>query len=270
MGQFRDLMDRDLRIRGFSASTREGYLRCMANFVRHFMRPPDELTLEHVHQFQLHLTRERKVSWGYFNQFVSALRFFYGTTLQKDWDIQRIPYQKTGRKLPEILSPEEVARIFAAVSNIKHRALLMTIYAGALRVSEVCRLRVSDIDSQRMVIRIEQSKRRKDRYVKLSSRLLTALREYWLAVRPRTLLFPSRSGGGVLDRSAVDQVFRQAVKRAGITKRVSPHSLRHACATHLLEGGTNLRIIQMLLGHQSLRTGAPSAPDGGLPAGRVA
>jgi site-specific recombinase XerD len=228
----------------------------MANFVRHFMRPPDELTLDHINEYQLYLTKERKLSWGSFNQVVCALRFFYKTTLKKDWNIDSIPYQKTGRKLPEILSPEEVARIFAAVSNIKHRALLMAIYAGGLRVSEVCRLRVSDIDSQRMVIRIEQTKRRKDRYVMLSTRLLAILREYWKAAKPRTLLFPSRSGGGVLDRSTVDKVFKDAAKAAGITKRVYPHSLRHANATHLLEGGTNLRIIQTLLGHQSLRTTA--------------
>jgi integrase/recombinase XerD len=254
MGQFRDRMDRDLRIRGFSDSTRETYLRCMADFVRHFMRPPDTLTLEDVNAYQLHLTKDRRISWGYFNCCVCAIRFFYRTTLQRDWDVRRIPYQKTGRKLPEILSPEEVAQLFAAVGNIKHRAMLMTMYAAGLRVSEVCRLRPSDIDSRRMLIRIDQSKRRKDRYVMLSSRLLAVLREYWLAVRPRTLLFPSRSGGGIIDRSTVAKVFKEAARAAGITKRVHPHSLRHAYATHLLEGKTDLRTIQTLLGHKSLRT----------------
>lgn len=254
MGQFRDRMDDELRIRGYSASTRECYVRCVRNFVRHFMRPPDQLTLEHIRQYQLHLTRQRQVSWAYFNQVVCALRFFYREVLKTGWEVRHIPYQKTGRTLPEILSPEEVAALFKATGNLKHRALLMTMYAGGLRASEVTRLRVSDIDRDRMVIRIEQGKGRKDRYVMLSPYLRAVLHEYENAVHPTTVLFPSRAGGDPLSPRSLHRIFQRARRGAQITKHVSPYSLRHACATHLLESGTNLRVIQLLLGHRSLRT----------------
>ena len=144
MGQFRDRMDDELRLRGYSASTRECYVRCVRHVVRHFMQPPDQLTLEHIRQYQLYLTRDRHVAWSYFNQVVCALRFFYREVLKRDWEVRHIPYQKTGRKLPEILSPAEVAALFRATGNLKHRALLMTMYAGGLRVSEVAHLRVSE------------------------------------------------------------------------------------------------------------------------------
>jgi site-specific recombinase XerD len=155
-------MERDLQIRGFSRSTQQCYLARMKAMVRFFMRPPDELTLEEIHSYQLHLTRDRKVCWSSFNQSVGAIRFFYGVTLNRDWDIQRVPYQKTGRKLPVVLSCEEVSQLFQAVTNLKHRAILMTAYAGGLRVSEVTHLRVSDVDGQRMVLRVEQGKGRQD------------------------------------------------------------------------------------------------------------
>jgi site-specific recombinase XerD len=254
MGKFRDRMDEELRLRGYSASTRECYVRCVRNFVRHFMRPPDQLTPEHIRQYQLHLTRDRRVAWTYFNQVVCALRFFYREVLKRDWEVRHIPYQKTGRKLPEILSPEEVAALFRATSNLKHRALFMTMYAGGLRVSEVARLRVSDIDPQRMVIRVEQGKGRKDRYVRLSPYLHTVLQAYAKAIHPDTVLFPSRAGGGPLSPRSIYRIFVRAKTQARIHKHVYPYSLRHAYATHLLEGGTNLRVIQMLLGHRSLRT----------------
>ena len=253
MGRFHDRMDDDLRIRGYSANTRACYLRGVRNFVRHFMRPPDQLTPEHIRQYQLYLTRDRQVSWTYFNQIVCALRFFYRQVLKTDWAVEQIPYQRTGRKLPEILSPEEVAALLRATPNLKHRALLMTMYAGGLRVSEVTHLRVTDIDGQRMVIRIEQGKGRKDRYVMLSPHLRRVLQAYWRVRRPRTLLFPGPTGQP-LTRESVNRFFHQAQRRAQITKHVSPYSLRHACATHLLERGTNIRAIQTLLGHRSLRT----------------
>jgi integrase/recombinase XerD len=253
MGRFHDRMDEDLRIRGYSANTRASYLRCVRQFVRHFMRPPDQLTPEHIRQYQLYLTRDRQVSWPYFNQVVCALRFFYRQVLQTDWAVAQIPYQRTGRRLPEILSPQEVAALFRATPNLKHRALLMTMYAGGLRVAEVTHLRVTDIDSQRMVIRIEQGKGRQDRYVMLSPHLHRVLQAYGRARRPRPLLFPGPTGRP-LTRESVNRVFHQASRRAKITTHVSPYSLRHACATHLLEQGTNIRAIQTLLGHRSLRT----------------
>ncbi len=253
MGKFRDRMDEELRIRGYSANTRDCYLRRVRHFVRHFMVPPDRLTPEHVRQYQLYLTRDRHVSWTSFNQAVCALRFFYRQVLKKDWAVEQIPYQRAGWKLPEILSPQEVAALFRATPNLKHRALLMTMYSGGLRVAEVTRLRVTDIDGQRMMIRIEQGKGRQDRYVMLSPHLRRALQEYWRVRRPTTLLFPNPAGRP-LTRESVNRVFHQARRRAKITKRVYPYSLRHACATHMLESGTSIRVIQTLLGHRSLRT----------------
>ena len=189
-----------------------------------------------------------------FNQSVGALRFFYGVTLHKSWDIGRIPYQKTRRKLPVVLSQQEVAAILDALTNLKHRAILATVYAAGLRVSEVVALRVSDIDSQRMMLRIEQGKGRKDRYGMLSERLLTVLREYWKSTRPQDWLFPGQTPPRHLTRSSVERVFHKAREAAGITKKVSVHTLRHSFATHLLESGVNLRKIQILLGHTSLRS----------------
>ena len=254
MGEFRDRMKQDLQIRGFSASTQYCYLARMKAMVKFFMRSPDELTLDDIHAYQLHLTRDRKVGWGTFNQSVGAIRFFYGVTLNRDWDIQRIPYQKTGRKLPVVLSTEEVSRLFQVVTNLKHRAILMTAYSGGLRVSEVTHLRVRDVDSQRMMLRVEQGKGRQDRYVMLSHKLLVVLREYWNIYKARHWLFAGQNPEQPLTRAAVHKFFQKARLKAGITKRVSVHSLRHSFATHLLESGINIRKIQLLLGHRSLQS----------------
>lgn len=254
MGQFRDQMDRDLQIRGFSRSTQQCYLARMKALVRFFRRPPDELTLDDIHTYQLHLTRDQKVCWASFNQSVCAIRFFYGVTLNKDWDIQRIPYQKTGRKLPVVLSCEEVTKLFQVVDNLKHRTMLMTAYAAGLRVSEVTHLHVNDIDGQRMTLRIEQGKGRQDRYVMLSHKLLVVLREYWRTYRTKHWLFEGQNPQQALSRSAVQKVFKKAKLKAGITKTVSVHGLRHSFATHLLESGINIRKIQLLLGHRSLQS----------------
>jgi len=254
MGEFRDRMERDLEIRGFSLSTRQAYLARMKAMVRFFMRPPDELTLEDIHAYQLHLTRDCRVGWATFNQSVCAIRFFYGVTLEKDWDIQRIPYQKTGRKLPVVLSCEEVSKLFQVVTNLKHRAILMTAYAGGLRVSEVTHLRVRDVDGQRMMLRVEQGKGRQDRYVMLSHKLLAVLREYWTTYKTRHWLFAGQNPERPLTRAAVHKFFHKARLKAGITKKVSVHGLRHSFATHLLESGVNIRKIQLLLGHRSLQS----------------
>ena len=254
MGIFRDMMERDLQIRGFSSSTQQCYLGRMKEFVRYFMQPPDELTTADINRYQLYLAQERKVSWEVFNQSVAALRFFYRITLQKDLKIERIPYQKTGRKLPVVLSQQEVKVLLETPTNIKHRAILMAIYAGGLRVSEVVSLHVIDIDSQRMTLRIEQGKGRKDRYAMLSAKLLGVLRQYWKTVRSSCWLFPGQIPGQHLTRSAVEQIFYKARDGAGIAKKVSVHSLRHSFATHLLESGVNIRKIQVLLGHRSLQS----------------
>ena len=253
MGKFYDLMDRELRIRGYADTTRRNYLAKMRRFVQHFMRPPDELTAEHVKQYQLFLTKDRGIQWDSLNGSVCAIRFFYREVLGVDWDVEQIPYQKTGKRLPEVLSRDEVAALLAATTNVKHRTILMTLYSGGLRLGEALRLRPASIDSKRMVIRIDQSKGRKDRYTMLSPRLLETLRDYWQQERPKGWLFPGRDPSRHLTRESVEKACRQARCKAGIAKRVHPHTLRHSFATHLLERGVNVRVIQRLLGHKNLR-----------------
>jgi len=254
MGKFYDLMDRELRVRGLAESTRKNYLCYMRCFVRHFMLPPDELGLEHAKQYQLYLAKERRVSYDTFNGHVSAIRFFYEQVLDGGFDVERITYQRAGRKLPVVLSRKEVLALFDAVSNLKHRTILMALYSGGLRVGEGLHLKGSDVDSHRMTIRVRQGKGRKDRYVMLSERLLEALRRYWWTYRPDVWLFPGRDPASPLAAGSVRQVFRDARKQAGIKKEVTPHTLRHSFATHLLERGVNIRVIQRLLGHRSVRT----------------
>ena len=254
MGRFHDLMDRELRIRGLAENTRKSYLEKMRCYVRHFMRPPDQLTVEDVKQYQLFLTKERRVKWSTFNVHVCAIRFFYREVLKVDWDVEHIPYQKTGKRLPEILSGDEVVALLDAVTNLKHRAILMVLYSAGLRAGEALHLRPVNIDSQRMMIRVEQGKGRKDRYAMLSVKLLETLRRYWRESRPDPWLFPGQDPSRPLTRRSVDRFFAQARERAGIHKRISPHSLRHSFATHLLERGVNIRVIQRLLGHRSLRS----------------
>ncbi len=254
MGRFYDLMDRELHIRGLAKNTRKSYLEKMHCFVRHFMRPQDELTAEHVKQYQLFLAKERHINWSAFNTHVCAIRFFYRNVLEADWDVERIPYQRTGKRLPEILSGDQVVALLEAVKNLKHRAILMSLYAAGLRTGEALRLRLGDIDSKRMMIRIDQGKGRKDRYAMLSAKLLETLRRYWRESRPDPWLFPGRDRSRPLTRESVGCVFARARKKAGILKHVSPHSLRHSFATHLLERGVNIRVIQRLLGHRNVRT----------------
>ncbi len=254
MGKFHDLMDREIRIRGLAKSTRESYLGHMRCFVRYFMLPPDQLTVEHVKKYQLYLAKDRGVSYDTFNGHVCAIRFFYKHVLDLGWDAERIPYQKTGRKLPIVLSREEVLALFDVVTNLKHRTILMVLYSAGLRLSEALRLKAPDIDSGRMMIRVEQGKGRKDRYVMLSEKLLKTLRRYWLEYRPEPWLFPGQDPSRHLNRSSVQRPFAHARKRADIRKKASPHTLRHSFATHLLERGVNIRVIQRLLGHRSLRS----------------
>jgi site-specific recombinase XerD len=254
MGKFRDLMDRDLQIRGLSPGTRRKYLASVQDFVRHFKRPPDQLTIDHINQFQFHLTHDRQLSWSAFNVYVCGLRFFYSVTLRKNWDIRHIPYQKTPDKLPEILSQVEIVALFGATSNFKHETILKTAYATGVRVNELIHLRIADIDSQRMMVRVEEGKGRKDRYVPLSSELLKTLREYWKIYHPQYWLFLGQYPGRALAVRTAQQVFTKAQEAAGIKKDVSIHSLRHSFATHLLEAGVNLRVIQLILGHRSLTT----------------
>jgi site-specific recombinase XerD len=189
-----------------------------------------------------------------FNQTVCALRFLYIVCLKRPWNVQHIPFPRQPKKLPVILSLQEIDRLFGAVDNLKHRTLLMTIYAGGLRLSEALHLRVKDIDNQRMALRVRQGKGAKDRYALLRETLLEQLREYWRRDRPAEWLFPGRAAVSPLTHSSVQRVCKTAALKAGLGKRVSPHTLRHCFATHQLESGTDLRTIQVLLGHRSLDT----------------
>jgi site-specific recombinase XerD len=255
---FEKLLADTLAAHGRSLRTQETYtlmLRLFGRYVARIGKTLDAVTPEDVEAYQRHLVVERKVGFSSFNQSTCALRFFYRECLAKtDWTVARMPYQRKRRTLPEILSGEEVAAIFDACRNLKHKTLLMTSYGGGLRLGETLGLLPSDVDSTRMMIRVEQGKGRKDRYVMLSETLLLELRTYYKAFRPVRWLFEGRTKGQPLSPSTAEKVFTTAAGRAGIRKGVSFHSLRHAFATHLLEGGTNIRVIQALLGHQSLTT----------------
>jgi integrase/recombinase XerD len=256
MTELRRRMIEELRLRNYSPNTITIYLRCVAQFAQHFRLSPDRLGPEHIRQYQLFLVQEKEVSWALFNQTVCALRFFYHHILHRDWMIEHIPYPRQEEKLPVVLSPAEVAAVFEAIPNLKHRTILMTIYAGGLRVAEVTHLLVSDIDSQRQVISVRQSKGRKDRQVMLSPKLREVLRIYWKSFRPRVWLFPGESPGQPISSETVWRVCRQAGEAAHLSKPISPHTLRHCFATHLLEDATDPRRIQVLLGHRNLKTTA--------------
>ena len=257
---FEKLLSDTLAAQGRSPRTQETYTLMLRLFDRylgwaHVGKTLDRVLPEDVEAYQRHLVTERKVGFSSFNQSTCALRFFYRTCLgRSDWMIARMPFQRKRRTLPEILAPEEIVAIFEACHNLKHKALLMTSYSGGLRLGETLGLLPSDIDSTRMMIRVEQGKGRKDRYVMLSSTLLVQLRVYFKAFRPVRWLFEGRTPGEPLSPSTAEKVFTTSAGRAGIRKGVSFHSLRHAFATHLLEGGTNIVVIQALLGHRSLTT----------------
>jgi integrase/recombinase XerD len=256
MTELRRRMIEELRLRNYSPNTITVYIRCVAQFAQHFRLSPDRLGPEHIRQYQLFLVQQKKVSWALFNQTVCALRFFYHHILHHQWMIEHIPYPRHEDKLPVVLSPAEVVAVFEATRNLKHRTILMTIYAAGLRVSEVTHLRVSDIDSQRQVICVRQGKGRKDRQVMLSPKLLELLRTYWKTYRPTVWLFPGNSPKRPITRETVFAICRQAGEAARLSKLISPHTLRHCFATHLLEDATDLRRIQVLLGHRNLKTTA--------------
>ena len=251
MAPLRQRMLEDMRIRNLSVNTQKRYVDRIAAFAKHFGKSPDLLGAEEVRAYQVHLAQDKKVASSTMNVTVCALRFLYQVTLQRRWAIDRINFARTGRKLPVVLSPEEVIQFFQAIQGMKYRAVLITAYAAGLRISEVTRLKVIDIDSKRMAIRVEQGKGQKDRYVMLSPRLLTLLREYWKEYRPSPWLFPGRRPDRPIAPASVRQVCREAGLASGLTTRVTPHLLRHSFATHLLEAGTDLRKIQVLLGHRS-------------------
>jgi integrase/recombinase XerD len=255
MTTLRQRMTEDMRIRNLALNTQTSYLQQVSLFARHFNRSPERLGPEEIRTYQVYLTNERKLAPGSVLIAVAALRFLYKVSLKRDWPFDEvIPAPKKPQKLPVIMSPEEVIQFLGCLGSMKHRTILTTCYAAGLRISEAVRLRPADIDSQRMVIRVEQGKGQKDRYVMLSPQLLETLRAYWRAARPSGWLFEGDIVGKPIDRSAVEQACQKARRLSGIRKPITPHLLRHAFAVHLLESGTDIRTIQLLLGHRSLAT----------------
>ncbi len=255
MSPLRRRMIEDMTVRNLSPATQRSYLHAVAKFSRYFGRSPDRLDLEDVRAFQVHLVANG-ISWPALNQTVCALRFFYGVTLGHGEIPERIPYAREPRKLPVVLSADEVVRFLEAVPSLKARTALTTAYAAGLRASEAVGLKVGDIDSGRMVIRVEHGKGGKDRYVMLSAQLLGILRIYWRLARPAEWLFPGREESKPIDVQVLHSACRSARIAAGLDKRVTVHTLRHSFATHLLENGTDIRIIQVLLGHANLSSTA--------------
>jgi integrase/recombinase XerD len=243
----------DLRLKNFTDGTIKVYVHAVERFSRFLGRSPDESTAEDVRAFLIH-ELDRGISRGYFVIQQNALRHLYRDTLGRTDELEALPRPKRERRLPVVLSRGEVRRLFAVVENIKHKALFMTAYDAGLRVSELLNLKIDDIDSQRMVIRVRKGKGRKDRYGRLSPGLLELLREYWRVERPETLLFPGACRHKRYELTTPGQILKKLCRKAGITKRVSMHTLRHSFATHLLKAGTDLRVIQQLLGHSNIQT----------------
>ena len=246
-------MIEDMTIRNLSPATQQSYLYAVSKFSRHFGHSPDRLGVEDVRAYLVHLT-SKGFAWSSLNQTVCALRFFYGVTQGQSTIVDRIPFAREPRKLPTVLGAEEVVRFLEAVSSQKARVALTTAYAAGLRVSEVAALKISDIDTCRMVLRIERGKGGKERYAMLSETLLGILREYWRLARPRPFLFPGRPADTPIEPSVLHAACRSATAAAELDKHVSVHVLRHSFATHLLESGVDIRIIQVLLGHSRLET----------------
>jgi site-specific recombinase XerD len=257
MTRLRQQMLDELERRNYSASTVRSYIRTVESFAQYFQRRPDRLGPEHIRQYQAHLFRDRKLAPNTVGQRVAALRFFYIKTLGQEWNLDRAPYPKRPRRLPSILSPQEVGRLIEAADSVFHRTIVMTLYATGVRRLELTRLEISDIDSERMVVHVRNGKGGKDRDVMLSQQLLAALRQYLRGLRrkPERWLFPGgskHSGNYPISSGTVWNACHYAAQRAGITKPAHPHILRHCFATHLLEAGADLRTIQMLLGHRDL------------------
>lgn len=250
-----EVLTKELRLRNYSHKTIKAYLSCLRSFIRYFRpRHPRELTEQDIRDFLLHLIEAKKLAPATVNQIFNALRFLYVELYKMPFVIGSIPRPRTEKHLPVVLSQEEVLKIFDAINNLKHRVLLMLIYSAGLRVGESVRLRIEDIDSTRKLIHLRSAKGKKDRYTLLSDSVLDKLREYYKAYKPKEYLFEGANGRKHLAERSVQSIFKDAVAKTGIRKRVSVHTLRHSFATHLLESGTDLRYIQEILGHSSSKT----------------
>ena len=257
MTSLRQRMTEDMQVRNLALNTQTAYLRQVSLYARFFHMSPELLGPEDIRTYQVYLTNDRELSTSSIVVAVSALRFLYNVSLKRNWNLDEvIPTAKQPQTLPVVMSPEEVLRFLASVASLLHRVILTVCYAAGLRISEAVHLKPTDIDSQRMVIRVEQGKGQKDRYVMLSPKLLEELRSYWRIMRPKVWLFEGDRPGHPITANAVQQACQKTQQIAGIHKPVTPHSFRHAFAVHLLESGTDVRTIQLLLGHRSLATTA--------------
>ncbi|MBK8120425.1 MAG: site-specific integrase [Sulfuritalea sp.] len=256
MTKLRQRMDDAMVLRGFALRTRETYLACVAGLAKHYHRPPDQLDAEQIQAYLLHLIQERKLAYASVNQAACACRFLFGQVLQQRKIWFEIPMAKAPKRLPVVLSREDIGRLFAACGTLRTRTVLMTTYAAGLRVSEVCALHVSDIESapDRMCLKVRQGKGGQDRYTLLSPRLLETLRLYWQTCRPRPWLFPNKAGDGPMNDQTAQRMYWAACEAAGLTNAAGIHTLRHSFATHLLEAGVDLHTIQRLLGHGHIST----------------
>jgi site-specific recombinase XerD len=257
MTLLRKRMTEDMQVRNLAINTQMSYLQQVSLFARHFNKSPEMLGPEDIRAYQVYLTNEKKLAPSSILTAVAALRFLYKVSLKKDWPFENvIPAPQKPQRLPVVLSPEEVLQFLDCIGSRKHRTILTTCYAAGLRISEAVCLIPSHIDSARMVIRVEQGKGQKDRYVMLSPKLLDILRDWWRSAKPQQWLFPGDIPGQHISTDAVEQACQKARRRCPIPKPTTPHSLRHAFAVHLLESGTDVRTIQLLLGHRSLATTA--------------
>jgi len=256
MTPLRRRMSEDMQLRNLASETQRNYIHHIKGLAQFYQTSPERLDLEDIRQYQLHLLNEKHHSAEAVNQFVSAVRFLYQVTLDTTWPEKALPRVRVPHKLPVVLSPAEVDAFFHHVGTLRYRAALMTAYGAGLRVSEVVRLKISDIDSARGLLRVEQGKGKKDRYAMLSPRLLKVMRAWWKVEQPKQWLFPGSKAGHHMDPAMLQLVCGQAAQLAGISKRVRVHTLRHSFATHLLDQGVDLRVIQEMLGHTRIDTTA--------------
>ena len=253
MSTLRNKMIQQMELKGYSKNTINAYIDCLAGLSKHYNISPDLLSVDQIREFIHYKLREKKLSKSWMNQTISALKILFCDVLRRDWNGLDIPRPRREKKLPVVLSKAEVSKIINTPRNLKHKAFLMVTYSAGLRLHEVCNLKIGDIDSQRMLIRVVQAKGAKDRYTILSPITLSLLREYWKVYRVKTFLFETKENTAVSSRMA-QHIFKNALGKSGVKRQVGIHSLRHSFATHLLEQGVSLPIIQQLLGHTSLKT----------------
>jgi len=255
MGRLHDRMAEDLRLRNFCPTTQRNYLFYARHFAAFFMRSPEELGEAEIRQFLLHQIEVKHMSYPAYRQIYAALKFLYTVTLKRSWEIEHIPFPKQQhRPLPVVLNPEELLALFQAVRRPKYRTLFMTCYAAGLRIDEACHLRIADIDSKQMLLHVRHAKGGQERLTLLSAKLLDVLRAYWRLEKPRLWLFPGSTPAEPLATGSARSALRQAGLDAGLTKPCTPHTLRHCFATHLLDAGVDLVVLQALLGHRSIKT----------------